>query len=214
MTVWVQPHRLNCFNITQSTSELIFMNENLTDPLKVAGNVYKLNMENDRVRVLNLTLKPGDKAVMHHHPDHVVYVLKGGKGKLTSQDKTDVLDMKTGEVTVCGPHRLNCFNTTQSIGELFLMNENMLNPLDVASNVYKFKMENDRVRVLNATFKPGNKAVMHHHPDHLVYVLVRRQNETNFSRQNDILELKLATRFFLRLNRMKQKTLGKQHLNC
>jgi len=72
------------------------MTENKLDPLKVAGNVYKLNMENDRVRVLNLTLKPGEKAAMHHHPDHVVYVLKGGKTKLTSLGKSDVLDMKTG----------------------------------------------------------------------------------------------------------------------
>ena len=71
--------------------------ENLSDPLKVAGNIYKLNMENERVRVLNLSLKPGEKAVMHHHPDHVVYVLKGGKAKLTSQGKTDTLEMKAGE---------------------------------------------------------------------------------------------------------------------
>jgi quercetin dioxygenase-like cupin family protein len=65
--------------------------------LKVAKNVYKLVMENDRVRVLDLFLKPGDKAFMHYHPDHVVYVLNGGKAKLTSSGKTDVMDMKTGQ---------------------------------------------------------------------------------------------------------------------
>jgi quercetin dioxygenase-like cupin family protein len=73
------------------------MKENMLNPLEVAGNVYKFKMENDRVRVLNPTFKPGDKAVMHHHPDHVVYVLKGNKMKLTSQGKTDVLDLKTGD---------------------------------------------------------------------------------------------------------------------
>ena len=56
-------------------------------------------MENDRVRLLQGQLKPGDKAAMHHHPDHVVYVLKGGKAKLTSSGKTDVLDLKTGQAT-------------------------------------------------------------------------------------------------------------------
>jgi quercetin dioxygenase-like cupin family protein len=65
--------------------------------LKVAKNVYSLVMENDRVRVLEVKIKPGDKAVMHHHPDHVVYVLKGGKAKLTSSGKTDVLEMKAGQ---------------------------------------------------------------------------------------------------------------------
>ena len=73
------------------------MNENMLNPLDVASNVYKLVMENDRVRVLTVTFRPGDKAVMHHHPDHVVYVLEGGKMKLTSQGKTDNLDLKTGE---------------------------------------------------------------------------------------------------------------------
>ena len=75
----------------------MILTENLLDPMEVASNVYKLIMENDRVRVFNVTFQPDDKAVMHHHPDHVVYVLKGGKAKLTSQGKTDILDLKTGE---------------------------------------------------------------------------------------------------------------------
>ena len=54
-------------------------------------------MENDRVRVLDVLFKPNDKAAMHSHPDHVVYVLKGGKLKLTALGKTDVLDLKTGQ---------------------------------------------------------------------------------------------------------------------
>jgi len=65
--------------------------------MKVANNVYKFIMENDRVRVLEVDFKPNDKAIMHHHPDHVVHVLKGGKLKLTSDGKTDVLELKTGE---------------------------------------------------------------------------------------------------------------------
>lgn len=67
------------------------------DPLNVGKNVYKLVMENDRVRVLDLFLKQGDKVAMHYHPDHVIYVLNGGKAKLTSSGKTDVMDMKSGQ---------------------------------------------------------------------------------------------------------------------
>lgn len=69
----------------------------MQDPLKVAKNVYKLVMESDRVRVLDLFLEPGDKAAMHYHPDHVVYVFNGGKAKLTSSGKTDIMDMKNGQ---------------------------------------------------------------------------------------------------------------------
>ena len=65
--------------------------------MKVGKNAYKLVMENDRVRVLDLFLKPGDKVAMHYHPDHVIYVLNGGRAKLTSSGKTEVMDMKNGQ---------------------------------------------------------------------------------------------------------------------
>ena len=50
-------------------------------------------MENDRVRVVDTLFKPNDKAPMHSHPDHVVYVLKGGKLKITASGKTNVFDL-------------------------------------------------------------------------------------------------------------------------
>ena len=68
------------------------------DPLLIASNVYKLLSENDRVRVLELVSKPGDVAKMHHHPDHVIYALKGGKATLTSGGKTQEMEIKTGSV--------------------------------------------------------------------------------------------------------------------
>jgi beta-alanine degradation protein BauB len=68
------------------------------DPLMAASNVYKLLNENDKVRVLEVIFKPGDVAKMHHHPDHVVYALKGGKGSFTSGGKTQEMDIKPGSV--------------------------------------------------------------------------------------------------------------------
>ena len=71
--------------------------EKSRDPMKVAKNVYKFIMENDRVRVLEASFKPGDKAIMHDHPDHLVYVLSDGKINMKSSGKTDVLDLKKGQ---------------------------------------------------------------------------------------------------------------------
>ena len=71
--------------------------EKSRDPMKVAKNVYKFIMENDRVRVLEASFKPGDRAIMHDHPDHLVYVLNDGKMDLKSSGKTDVLDLKKGQ---------------------------------------------------------------------------------------------------------------------
>jgi len=49
------------------------------DPVKIAPEMYKLNWENDRVRVLDLTVPPGAKIPKHSHPDHFAYVLTPGK---------------------------------------------------------------------------------------------------------------------------------------
>jgi beta-alanine degradation protein BauB len=71
--------------------------EQNNDPLIAANNVYKFVMENNKVRVLDVLFKPGEKAVMHHHPDHVIYVLKGGKMKIRTAKQVDTLDLKDGQ---------------------------------------------------------------------------------------------------------------------
>jgi quercetin dioxygenase-like cupin family protein len=75
-----------------------FMNKD-TDPLVAGSNVYKLLKENDRVRVLEGVFKPGDVAKMHHHPDRVIYVVKGGKMRVTFDGKTVDNEIKAGSVT-------------------------------------------------------------------------------------------------------------------
>lgn len=67
------------------------------DPAQVASNVYRLTMENDRVRIFDVRFKPGDKAVMHGHPDHVLYVFGDGQNKLTFPNgESKVFDLKGG----------------------------------------------------------------------------------------------------------------------
>ena len=43
-------------------------------------------------------------------------------------------------------------------------------PLEVAPDMYKLKFENERVRVMEVTFQPGQKIAEHSHPDHFVFV--------------------------------------------
>ena len=45
------------------------------DPVKVSPQYYAVRFENDRVRVLELHMKPGGKEAMHSHPPGVVYWL-------------------------------------------------------------------------------------------------------------------------------------------
>ena len=69
------------------------------DPLVVNSNTIVRKLENARVRVLEATLKPGDKEKLHSHPVYVVYVIEGGKFRNHATDGT-VTDgeFKTGDV--------------------------------------------------------------------------------------------------------------------
>ena len=44
-------------------------------------------------------------------------------------------------------------------------------PIKVGPNIYKNLFENDRVRMLEVTFAPGDSIAMHSHPDHAVYAV-------------------------------------------
>ncbi len=44
-------------------------------------------------------------------------------------------------------------------------------PLEVGPDVYSKLFENERVRVMEVRFKPGESIGMHSHPDHLAYML-------------------------------------------
>jgi beta-alanine degradation protein BauB len=45
-------------------------------------------------------------------------------------------------------------------------------PLKVGPNIYKKIFENERVRMLEVTFAPGDSIGMHSHPDHAVYTII------------------------------------------
>src|SRR5258706_2957060 len=69
------------------------------DPLEVAPGMYSLVFQNERVRVMQVVFKPGEKIATHSHPDHFVYVLEAGKLKISHPNGivTDA-DLKVGQV--------------------------------------------------------------------------------------------------------------------
>ncbi len=68
------------------------------DPVKVAPDKCKVLLENERVRVLDFWLKPGDKLPMHSHPAAVTYFMTTGKVKTTLPDgKVTEMEPKAGE---------------------------------------------------------------------------------------------------------------------
>jgi quercetin dioxygenase-like cupin family protein len=76
----------------------------LQDPLVVNSSTIALKLENKRVRVLEATIKPGDKEKTHSHPAYVIYVIQGGKFRNHAMDGT-VTDgeFHTGDVIYRDP---------------------------------------------------------------------------------------------------------------
>ena len=58
------------------------------DPAVVNAKTIHVKLENDRVRILEATLKPGDKEQMHSHPAYVIHVVSGGKIRNHAADGT------------------------------------------------------------------------------------------------------------------------------
>jgi len=89
----------------------------IPDVLEVAKSGYSLLLENKKVRVMEIKLKPGEKSPMHNHPnDHVIYVVKDATFKLTFPDGTsDVFELETGQVLwiEAGPHQTENIGTTE-----------------------------------------------------------------------------------------------------
>lgn len=60
---------------------------------------YKVEFENDQVRVLRITYGPMEKSVMHSHPEGVAVFLSDGNTKFTFPDgKTQDIKVKAGQV--------------------------------------------------------------------------------------------------------------------
>lgn len=74
------------------------------DPLVVNSKTIALKLENPRVRVLEATLKPGDKEQTHSHPAYIIYVIEGGKFRNHAADgAVSDGEFKTGDVIYRDP---------------------------------------------------------------------------------------------------------------
>ncbi len=69
------------------------------DVMVATKKVSKLLLENDMVRAMEFSIKPGGKAPMHNHPnDHFVYFLTDTKLKVTDPEgKSQDIKVKSGQ---------------------------------------------------------------------------------------------------------------------
>ena len=77
------------------------------DPVKVDAKHYKVEFENESVRVLRISYAPGEKSVMHYHPNGVAVYLTDANTRMTTPDgKTQEMPVKAGAAdwTPAGSH--------------------------------------------------------------------------------------------------------------
>ena len=83
------------------------------DAVTVAPDVYKIVLENERVRVLEARGNPGAKTEMHTHPSQVAIAVSDGQFRFTSPDGERVeVELKAGEVMYLDPVE----HTTEILG--------------------------------------------------------------------------------------------------
>ncbi len=72
-----------CCSCNQSAKSLKTASSKLQiDALKASSTQFKLLLENEYVRVLEYSLKPGEKDEPHTHPAKSSYVVSGGRLKI------------------------------------------------------------------------------------------------------------------------------------
>ena len=92
------------------------------DAVQVAPHVYKVLFENERVRVLEVRMKPGESSAMHSHPAYVIYGLGGGKVRFSSPSgESAEVDVTAGDVMWRDPeeHAVDNIGTTDAHALLF-----------------------------------------------------------------------------------------------
>ncbi|HSZ87134.1 MAG TPA: cupin domain-containing protein [Puia sp.] len=151
------------------------------DAVKAAPNLYKVLADTMGIRVLEATYMPGDSSVMHSHPDYALYVIDGGAAEFTGKDGTKMVsNMKSGMENIRGAEVHSVKNIGKTSVKVLMVETTRpqgtgaANPLDatkVAANRYKLIKDSLGLRIIEATYKPGESSVMHSHPDLALYVI-------------------------------------------
>ncbi len=68
------------------------------DPITSNPELYRVVMENDRVRVLEYRDRPGDRTATHVHPDSVMITLSSFRRRLIQGDRHAEVELEAGTV--------------------------------------------------------------------------------------------------------------------
>ncbi len=152
------------------------------DAVSVSPDKYKVLLENDNVRVVEYTIKPGERDQTHTHPPKVSYTVEGGSLRITMADGTSAVHESTAGDATWDPARSSHF--AENVGtvpvrivlfEIKRVDDRVPAPSEdralVGPEDVTVKFENDSVRVMQVVLPAGLKEKQHTHPGYVTYVL-------------------------------------------
>ena len=154
------------------------------------GQGSQTPIENDQVRVIQVTDQPHAKNAPHEHKlNRVMIYLTAGRQEITPQGgQKTVLNYKAGEVKWSPASGMHVSEVVSSapvkIVEVEIKKEGdpgktvktALDPLTVDPKDYKLVFENSQVRVIRVKFPPHHAVPLHEHMLNRVVVYITDQN--------------------------------------
>jgi len=143
------------------------------DPVMVDAAHHSVVLENEYVRVLRITLGPGEKTPLHAHPAGVAVFLNDVHNRVSPAGaEPDETPRKKGEVALIGASRHTVENRGASPSAVMLVELKGApaaahverDALQVDASHYTLLGENDLVRVIRIRYGAGERSVMHDHP--------------------------------------------------
>ena len=160
------------------------------DPVTVSPEHYKVEIDNNQVRVLRHTGGAGAKDPMHSHPANVVVYLTDADYKTTSSDgKTAENHRKKGMAAFNEAVTHSRENLSANPFEIIQIELKpgrgkqqpvpaALDPVKLSPSYYKVEFENDSVRIIRAKRPPHSKVPMHAHPNYVAVYLTNVHQKT------------------------------------
>ena len=157
----------------------------MVDPVVASPDVFKVILEGPRARVLEGTWKPGQQDNMHGHPSMVAYAVTPIFGlSYEADDSSYSVRITQGRVLLQQAVTAHSFkNSAKEPAKMILVElkpgqKHGKMPPDAAPDAQTASPEifdllevDSQVRVLLATWKPGQKDKLHGHPALTIYAI-------------------------------------------
>jgi len=73
--------------------------DHIDDAVAIAPHIHEVLFENETIRLLKVTVKPGDTVGMHRNPENINYILKPGTLRFTDPDGSTMdVNLTEGQV--------------------------------------------------------------------------------------------------------------------